>query len=373
MKRILFFVSSMEGGGAERVAALLCNDWVARGHAVTLVATYSGRGGCSYRLLPGVRLVYLADLVGTTRRSAVTALRRLAAMRALIRECRPDGVVAFLPPVNVAAILAAVGLRVPLIVSERIYPPALPLSLSWRLARRLTYPRAWAVVMQTQQGLAWLRHEIPRARGAVIPNPCVHPMTDGAPVIRPDTVVDCRLPVLLSAGRLTAQKDFARLLTAFARVAGDHPDWHLVILGEGEARGDLERQRAHLGLTARIHLPGHAGNMSAWYARAAAYAQTSRFEGFPNTLVEAMAHGLPVVATDCVTGPADLISHNRDGFLVNPEAGVAGLAKCLQELMADTHLRNRLGEGARRVKERLAPDRISRCWLDLMDSDGLGP
>lgn len=366
MKRIVFFVSSMQGGGAECVAALLCNAWAARGHAVTLVPTYSGRGGCSYPLAPNVQLTYLADRVGTTRRSPWTLIRRLAAMRAMIRAQAPDAVVAFLPPVNVAAILAASGLGVPVVVSERIYPPALPLGPVWHLLRRVTYPRAAAVVVQTRRGLAWLQRAVPGARGQVIANPCVYPLPAGEPVKTPASYVDCGRQVVLAAGRLTPQKDFATLLAAFAELASRYPAWDLVILGEGEQRRALEDQRAALGLTERIHFPGYAGNMGDWYRRSEIFALSSQFEGFPNTLMEAMAHGLPVVSTDCVTGPGDLITHWVDGLLVDPRTGAGGLAAGLDELMADAATRQRFGAAAAGVADRFAPERVASAWLALM-------
>lgn len=130
MSRIVFLVSSMEGGGAERVAALLCNYWVACGHEVLLVPTYSGRGGCEYLLDDRVRLDYLAKRVGTIRKSPWTMGRRLLTIRRMVREFRADVVVSFLPHVNVAALLVTRGLKVPVVVSERVHPPLGPLPLT---------------------------------------------------------------------------------------------------------------------------------------------------------------------------------------------------------------------------------------------------
>ncbi|MBD3756373.1 MAG: glycosyltransferase, partial [Gammaproteobacteria bacterium] len=113
MTRILFFVSSMQGGGAERVAAILCNRWVENGHEVTLVPTFSERGTCIYPLDKRVRLIFLADRVSTTRKTAWTMARRLWAMRRLVSETGAEVVLSFLPHVNVATLLATRGLGVP--------------------------------------------------------------------------------------------------------------------------------------------------------------------------------------------------------------------------------------------------------------------
>src|SRR5690606_21244929 len=122
--RIVFLVSSMHSGGAERVAATLCNAWAARGDDVTLVATYSGRGECHYALADGVRLVYLADLLPKRRGPVLGYLSRLFALRRLLRGQRPDVVVSFLSNVNVTAILATRGLGLSLVVCERTDPLA---------------------------------------------------------------------------------------------------------------------------------------------------------------------------------------------------------------------------------------------------------
>lgn len=363
---IVFFVSSMHGGGAERVAALLCNDWAERGYAVTLVATYSRGGTCSHALHPDVQLVHLADRLRRRPRWLFSRLRRVRAMRAEIKRHAPAAVVSFLPVVNVATLVATIGLPVPVVVSERIYPPALPLPAVWRWLRRRTYPRARAVVVQTRQALDWLHREIPAAHGRVIANPCVMPLPQAEPRVPPDRVLAPDRRVVLTAGRLAAQKDVPKLVSAFARLAGRQPDWDLVILGEGEQRAEIEALCAAHGVGDRVHLPGYAGNMAAWYRRAEVFALSSRFEGFPNTLMEAMAHGLPVVAVDCTTGPGDLVRHEVDGLLVAPEAGASGVAAALERLITAPERRARLGRAARSVRARFAPADVSRAWLGMM-------
>jgi GalNAc-alpha-(1->4)-GalNAc-alpha-(1->3)-diNAcBac-PP-undecaprenol alpha-1,4-N-acetyl-D-galactosaminyltransferase len=361
-QRILFLVSSMQGGGAERVAALLCNNWAARGHRVTLMPTFSGRGECIYPLDQRVRLDYLADRLGTTRQSGWNKMRRLWALRRIIHLDRPDVVVSFLPHVNVAAILAALGSEVPVIVSERTYPPMLPLSRTMERLRRWSYPRAAAVVMQTEQGRKWLEAMTPDARAYIIPNPVVYPLPVGVPQLAPDTVVAEGREILLAVGRLGEEKRFDRVVDAFARLADRYPSWDLVILGEGAQREDLEARREQLGVGARIHLPGRVGNLSDWYRRASLYVMSSRFEGFPNTLLEAMAHGLPAVSVDCETGPRDIIRQGIDGLLVPPDDGAEGLARALEALIADPDRREQMAAAAVEVRERFSMDHIAAQW-----------
>ena len=109
--------------------------------------------------------------------------------------------------------------------------------------------------------------------------------------------------MLLSVGRLTKQKGFDQLISHFATLARSHANWDLIILGEGEERTALEAQIADADLTQRIKLPGRVNNVSEWYADADLFVMSSRFEGSPNVLLEAMAHGVPAVSFDCPTGP----------------------------------------------------------------------
>lgn len=366
MKSILFFVSSMQGGGAERVAALLCNRWVAQGYKVTLIPTFSGRGTCLYPLNERVNLVYLADRVGTTRRTPLTMLLRLRAMRQLVRETRADVVLSFLTHVNVATLIATRGLGVPVVVSERTYPSAMRIGPIWSRLRQAAYPWAKRVVMQTAGGLDWLAREIPDACGVVVPNPCVFPLPESEPKISPEVIVGANRKILLGVGRLCEEKQFGLLIAAFVKLAAHFSDWDLAIIGEGEERSALEAQVVTAGMADRVHLPGRVGNVGDWYQRADLYAMSSRFEGFPNTLLEALAHGLPSVSLDCATGPSDLIRDGVNGYLVPPESGVDGLVARLAQLMAGPALRADMSICALEVRNMFSSECVGVAWDDAL-------
>lgn len=363
---IFFLVNSMQGGGAERVAATLCNHWAETGHKVTLVPTFSGRGDCFYPLDERVHLEYLADRVGNRSRSAFNKIRRFITLRRMIRESNPDVVVSFFPYVNVAAVLTSWNLQIPVVVSERTYPPAILLGSALELLRRLTYRRASSVVVQTQRTLQWLEVCCSSARGRVIPNPVIYPLPCGEPVVNPSTVVARTRRLALAVGRLGKEKGFDQLIEAFGALALQNPEWDLIILGEGSERKNLEQLRDCLGMKSRVHLPGRVGNPGDWYALADMYVMSSHFEGFPNTLLEAMAHGLPAVSFDCETGPADIIRHGVDGFLVPPSEGVEGLARAMDTLMRDEGMRQRMGEEAIAVRDRFSAQRIMAEWDEVL-------
>jgi glycosyltransferase involved in cell wall biosynthesis len=356
----------MQGGGAERVAALLSNYWVERGYSVTLVSTYSGGGGCDYYLDERVKLEFLADLDKSTINISNSLPVRIFKIRRIVRKYRPDVVISFMTRINIGILLATFGLRIPVVVSERIYPPANPTGLIWRKLRKLTYPFAKYVVMQTHQGRKWLENEIPNANGVVIANPCVYPLPDKEPIIPPDDIISTDRKLILAVGRLTGQKGFISLIHAFYLLSKQDDNVDLAILGEGDERMLLENTRDGYGLEQRIILPGRVGNITDWYRRATIFVMPSKFEGFPNVLLEAMAYGLPVISSNCDTGPADIITDKVDGVLVDPESGIDGLANELADLLGDETKQKNISRAALSVRERFSIEKIGSLWEKVL-------
>lgn len=353
--RLAFLLSDLSLGGAQRVASLLAGEFARRGHEVVVVTLDAGPA--LFPLPQQVRRIALGQTGDTHGLWAkMTAnLGRLAALRRALREFRPDGVIAFVTPVNVMALLAGLGGGWPTLVSERSDPSAQPWPLPWRLLRRLCYPLAAAVVMQTARAasaLSWHR------RKPVIGNPVMPPAFDGAAAGLPR-------PCLLAAGRLTRQKGFDLLLQAFAKLRDRHPSWTLAIAGEGEERAALEAQIISLGLQEQVSLLGFRSDMGALLSAAEIFVLPSRFEGFPNALCEAMAAGKAVVAIDCPSGPADLIQHGRNGLLT-PMEDADRLADALDRLMQDQEFRRDLGEQAKGLAQQFSLAAVADQWLTLM-------
>ena len=232
--------------------------------------------------------------------------------------------------------------------------------------RRITYPRAKAVVMQTGKGLDWLSANCPGSNGCVIPNPVVFPIPATEPKVDPRSVLKPDRKLIITVGRLENQKGFDILIDAYARLAEDFPDWDLVVLGEGSEREHLEEQIKQKGLSSRFFLPGRVGNMGDWYARADFFVMSSRFEGFPNVLVEAMAYGKPAVSFDCDTGPADIIENEVNGFLVSPKEGEQGLSRAMGKMIREEKKRMLMSKSSQLVRQRFSIDRIANEWKQVL-------
>jgi glycosyltransferase involved in cell wall biosynthesis len=358
-KRLFLFAPNLNGGGAERVLARLAAHWAGQGREVTLV-TLAAASPEDFPLPPQVRRVGLgltADsggLLGAVRNN----LRRVRAVRAALREARPEVVVSFIEQANVLALLAARPLRVPVVISERTDPARHPVSRLWDFLRRRTYPWCAALVVLTREIAEKMRPVVRRRPVVVIPNGVTAPAVE--------RTSEATL-VILGVGRLDEAKGFDRLVEAFARVAERFPQWRLVIIGEGPKRAGLERTVAARGLSGRIELPGRAADPAAWYGRADVFALPSRYEGFPNALLEAMAAGLPAVAFDEPSAVREVIRHGEDGLLV-PDGDVASFAESLALLMSQPERRTRMGEAAREVVTRFSLDAFYGRWDAVIDA-----
>ena len=167
--------------------------------------------------------------------------------------------------------------------------------------------------------------------------------------------------MVIAAGRLTEQKGFDRLLDAWPDVVAAHPGWELRIFGDGAEREALERQVEALGIGGSVRLPGFTRTLHDELARASLYVMTSRQEGFPMVLLEAMGTGLPVVSVDCHTGPSDIVTDGVDGRIV-PEDDRAALVEAMSALMADAGTRRAYGAAAVEAAARYEPARIAARW-----------
>ncbi len=354
--KIDFVLPHMGCGGAQRVAGLLAAHWSGRGWQ-TRIVTFDDAPPF-HALPPDVEHVplNLARDAASPFHAVLHNVRRLTALRRVLRARQPDIVISFLGDTNIKTLLACCGAGLRVVISERNNPALYPMTPVWRLLRRITYPRAAALVVQTQA----IQEFFPPAlqpKILRIPNPLTPPPDFPLPGESAPRVV-CGM------GRLHPQKGFDLLLRAFALLAPDFPDWRLRIHGGGgdtSERPKLLELIRELGVSGQVDLPGTAPDAYAALGDCAVFALPSRYEGFPNALMEAMACGRACVAADCATGPAELIVHGENGLLV-PVEDVAALAAALRRLMNDPALRLRLAERARELGRRFEIAAIARQW-----------
>jgi glycosyltransferase involved in cell wall biosynthesis len=220
-----------------------------------------------------------------------------------------------------------------------------------------TYPRVDAVTVLTRHDLQDYRQAL---QGSNVRLECI---PNGIPAWPfPPAALDSK--VLIAAGRLVKQKGFDLLLDAFAKVSARHPDWQLWIFGSGASQNSLAAQIDRLGLTGRAHLKGTTGQLDKRLAESSVFVLSSRFEGLPMVLLEAMTAGLPAVSFDCPTGPAEVIEHGRSGLLLPPQ-DVDALAAAICDLIENPARRKAMGAAALKAAERYSMSTVGRMWEQL--------
>ena len=339
--RLFMVRPTLDTGGADRVTLTLLQHLDRALFAPTLVLIR--RRGALLAEVPADVEVIALDAGGIF--SAARPLRRL------IRKRAPHIVFSTSSGTNITAALATPRPGPRLVLSERsglIREHRAHKRWILLAAKRLLYRRADCVTAVSRGVADDLRARlgIEPARTQVVYNPIVTSDLEervAAPVAEP--WFDDDVPVLLAAGRLTEVKGFDVLLDALVDVRRQHR-CRLIILGEGPLRNELERQAERLGIDHAVKFPGFEANPFAYMRRSTAFVLSSHFEGLPGVLIQAMACGTPVVATDCSFGPAEIVTDGEDGMLV-PPADPRALAKALLTLLRDDPRRSALGVAAR--------------------------
>lgn len=307
---------------------------------LNLIQTVAQRSVAVDLLLHDLRIPELAQVPPTVRVVALGRRWRLAALCAYLRREPPTVLLANREPALRTAVVARWLSAAPTRIAVRV-----GMTLSKALERRGPIKRAlrrWAIVQCYRRAAAIIANArgvaedivavtgLPLERIRIIDNPTVsatlpqcaaepapHPWLDGTGP-----------PVIIGVGRLARQKDFPTLLRAFAQVRDQHR-CRLMILGEGKERAALSALARSLGIGADVTLPGFVANPYAYVARATLFVLSSAWEGSPNVLIEALALGIPVVATDCHSGPREILEDGRFGPLV-PVGDAGALARAIE-------------------------------------------
>jgi len=374
-RAVALYVGSLGLGGAQRVMLWLAESLRTQGYKVILITDGIGLEGRNF-FHPDENVE--REIIGLTQAGdgfickIVINFARFRVLRAILQRHRVDVLLAMMPRASVLAILATRGSKCRVVISERNAPWHRREEQPWELMRRMFYRFSDAQVAQTQPIADWLRLKTGSRRVAVIPNAVQPVLPSVPPLVQPDTVLPSGRKLLLAVGTKPYQKGFDLLVAAFARIAGDRPEWDLAIPGllperieEGVSGQYIRDAAAASGLMDRVFLPGHVGNMADWYGASDLFVLSSRFEGFPNVLVEAMSAGRACVAFACDTGPGEIIRNGIDGILVR-DLTVEALAGALAQAMDDADLRARLAAAAVDVARRYAPASVLGAWCRVL-------
>lgn len=338
-KKIAIFLPDLRGGGGERSMLNLAQGLAEEGCAVDLVVAQ--REGAYVTQVPAT--VRLIDLGAGQIAGGWRTMRRLPALVRYLRKERPVALLAALSEANLVAVVAwrLAGIPGRVVINEQNTLSLSALDSPNRLMRfapsfaRHLYGQADSVV-GVSQGVAddlVQQVKVPAHRVRVIHNPGITPTVRAKAQALPDHpwLRPGEPPVVLGVGRLTKQKDFPTLIQAFAQVYKTHAA-RLIILGEGGDRPQLEAQICAAGLQEVVSLPGFTENPYAYMARARVFVLSSLWEGLPTVLVEALYCGAGLVATDCPSGPREILAHGKYGYLT-PVGATDAIADAIRKIL----------------------------------------
>jgi len=297
--------------------------------------------------------VQLALLRFGLSRASASVRHQLVSLRWLLRTGTSRAVLSFLGATNVKTLLAGTGIAERVVISERNDPSLQRLSTPWEQLRRCLYGSADVVTANSKGALKAMEEFVASEKLVYIPNPVTIPAavsTNGP-----------REKAFLAVARLVEQKGLDVLIRAFARVAEKLPGWRLDLVGEGPLRGELERLAQEAGVLGRVIFHGYRRDVGRFYERASVFVLSSRYEGTPNALMEAMAYGLPAVVSDASPGPLELVSHSESG-LVFPSGDECALGDALVQIAGHPGLQTTMGAEARRALRSFEVPAVAQQW-----------
>lgn len=345
--KFLFVIGALTRGGAERVISNLANHFVEIGDDVTIITL--SKKDISYEIDSSVDIIN--GINGNGQLMTILKLRKI------IKNTKPDIALSFLTHINIATIIATIGLNIPVVVSERNDPKKMPPEISRKILRRLIYPVADGFVFQTKKSQEYFSKGIQR-KSTIIPNPIF--------LNSRSNDLKNKNKEIVTVGRLVPHKNQQMIIRSFARIEKDFSDYTLHIYGDGDQREELNKLINKLNLKKKIFLHGETSLVHNKIRDSEIFILASDFEGMPNALMEAMALGLACISTDSPSGgPEFLIDNNKNGILI-PVRDEDKLTEALHLLLHDKILREKISENAKEIYHSINPEEIYTEWRNYL-------
>lgn len=351
MKKIAIVAHGLGGGGAERVASILANQFVADGYKVCFIAAYSPKK--TYKLDSSVEYNFIQT---SYKNKALKFLDRSRKIYSTIKRYGAEKVISFI--IN-ETLFCGFSRRFQIIYTLRNDPANI---LKYKIDRKLCfllYKRADKIVFQTPQARDFFPEKISK-KGVVIGNP----LSDGLPHWLEEPVHE---KVIMTACRLTKQKNLKMLINGFANFYAKHKDYILRIFGEGPLLEELQDHCLRIGIESSVEFPGYSNNVHREIAKASVFVLTSDFEGVSNSMLEALAIGVPTICTDCPPGGAAMyISNDVNGILI-PVGDVEALTMALTKLADNSEICIKLSNESVKIRNQLETGVIYKQWKTVVE------
>ena len=349
--RIDFLITTLSGGGAERVVCNLSSYLAEKGYQVTITALRGDE--LKYAVDPRVSVCHLQKNY-YRQKGKLYRISEMKTIYTFFRSLTSDGILAcFLElPVAYSLIMRNIIKR-KLVICERNNP--LFYSKKYQILFKTFVRKADACVRQTTLIADWYRPLMKDRMVVVIPNPISKQILD-APFC------DHKDKTIVTLGRLATQKNQKMLIEAFSCIAGDYPAYKLIIYGEGPLREKLEKLTESYGVQNKVLFPGFISDVVSALEHASLFVMTSEHEGMPNALQEAMAMGIPCISTDCGGGGAkELIENNKNGVLIQ-RGDIEALVNAMKKILSDVDYANKLASAALKIRNTHEEELIHNIW-----------
>ena len=348
--KITFFIGGLSGGGAERVTCNLARYLARKGHEIKVLTMSDDTA--TYALDDNILRIPL--LKSSERKGLLyNSFLRIKRLIKHLRKAKVDAYVVMLPLTTILLLRLSWLTRSKIIAAERVSPSNYPSGKQKQLKSLAKKADGW--VFQTDEECFWYGNSTGKAEVRIIPNAI------NTEFIR-EPYRGERKKTIVTAGRLTEQKNHKLLILAFAKISHYFTDYELVILGDGPLKEQLKSTAVEQGLDKKMLLPGYTTNIGDKIKDSSLFVLSSDFEGMPNALMEAMALGLPCVSTDCDGGGAKFLIENEKNGLLVPKGDVEALSEAMSKMLSDKEFAEQCGREAHKICERLAPEKIYGEW-----------
>ncbi|MCM1263822.1 MAG: glycosyltransferase family 4 protein [Butyrivibrio sp.] len=344
-KEIILVTAGMSGGGTERVIAVLANYMAEKDYEVKIVMT--ARDEIAYELHSSVQAFSIGSSTGG---SPVKRIKRILDLRKIFRQDMEQVIVSFGTETNLFSLLACIGLKNKIIVSERNDPD----KCSYKALRNIIYRMADRLVFQTEDAGKCFPKAI-SYKGCVIPNPLAGEMIRSFNGERSKDIV--------AVGRLEEQKNHKLLIKAFKYFLEAYPEYRLVLYGKGHLEEELKNLAIEMQIEDKVIFAGFVSNVQEKIQNAAMYVLSSDYEGISNSLMEAMALGLPVISTDCPIGGSAMLIRNEENGLLVPVGDEKALAAGMEYMAENPKRSEEMGRKAEYVRVEYSAGSVCERWM----------
>ncbi len=362
-KKYLFIVPSLSKGGAERVVSVIASELTKQNREAVIITHFQVKN--EYPVYDTVKVVCLSGMNEAEYRKkmgVVYLVRLLRMLREEIIRQDPDYILPFLWTTCIRTDLALMGssLKKRVIQTVRNNPKVFPESTLLKKYRNALVKKSRLTIVQNEQQKCYFP-ETQWKKIKILPNPVSYSLLT---IERHEDQTGFKI---VGVGRLENQKNFGLLIDAVAGVSEKYTDIHLEIYGEGSKKKELQEHIERTNMSQKIVLRGRSNDYSEIYGTASLFVLSSDFEGMPNTLLEAMAVGLPCVSTNCPTGPSDIIESGKNGILI-PTGDKEELMLAIESLIRQNQLRNDLGKVAKQtILSKYTPEKITQKLIDICE------